>query len=110
MQRELQLKRLFKFQMKKLTNIFVSLFYLGYIRRWPGTIASFASIIFFFGIYRIDILGTEILIIFFVLTFIVSLYFINKFSHFTKTQDSGIIVIDEFLVYFYLYFFDYIYL
>ena len=96
--------------MKIITNIFVSLFYSGYFKIWPGTFASFISIVILFPIVEYDILSKEIFIIVFFLIFILSLYFINQFSSYTKSHDSSIIVIDEFLgVYLIFIFYDFVF-
>ena len=96
--------------MKILTNIFVSLFYSGYVKKWPGTFASLLSIVLLFPIIKSNIISIEIFILVFILIFILSLFFINKFSQLSKTHDSGIIVIDEFLgIYLIFIFYDFIY-
>ena len=96
--------------MKKLTNIFVSLFYTGYLTKWPGTLASILSIIVLFSIIKLNFISIKIFILVFVIIFILSLYFINKFSNLYKTHDSNIIVIDEFLgIYLIFIFYDFIY-
>ena len=92
--------------MKILTNIFVSLFYTGYIKIVPpGTFASFISILLIYPIIEYKLLDIKILVFLFVLTFILSIYFINKFSSYTGTHDSGKIVIDEFLGIFLIFIF-----
>jgi phosphatidylglycerophosphatase A len=96
--------------MKILTNIFVSLFYSGYLKKWPGTFASLLSIVLLFPIIKLNIISIEIFILVFILIFILSLFFINQFSKLSKTHDSGIIVIDEFLgIYLIFIFYDFIY-
>ena len=96
--------------MKILTNIFISLFYSGYVKKWPGTFASLLSIVLLFPIIKLNIISIEIFILVFILIFILSLFFINQFSQLSKTHDSGIIVIDEFLgIYLIFIFYDFIY-
>tara|TARA_B100001029_G_C14588498_1_gene197747 strand:- start:31 stop:504 length:474 start_codon:yes stop_codon:yes gene_type:complete len=96
--------------MKILTNIFVSLFYSGYLKKWPGTFASLLSIVLLFPIIKLNIISIEIFILVFILIFILSLFFINQFSQLSNTHDSGIIVIDEFLgIYLIFIFYDFIY-
>ncbi len=110
MEKGLQLKQLFKFQMNFITNIFVSLFYSGYFKIWPGTFASIISIIVLYPIIEFKILSSEIFILIFFLIFVFALYFIKRFSNNTKTHDSSIIVIDEFLgIYLILIFYDLIF-
>ncbi len=83
--------------MNTFTNIFVSLFYFGYFKKWPGTVASIVSIIIIFPIIEFNIVSKIILIIFFIITFTLSLFLINKYSINNKSHDSKEIVIDEFL-------------
>ena len=96
--------------MKVLTNIFVSLFYSGYFRIWPGTFGSLISIFILFPIVHFELVSYNLFVIFFIFLFILSIYFINNYSFYTKTHDSGKIVIDEFLgIYFILIFYESIY-
>ncbi len=96
--------------MKTLTNIFVSLFYSGYFKSGPGTFASLMSIIILFPIIEFELISIEYFIGIFILIFLLSIFFINKFSYYNKSHDSGIIVIDEFLgIYLIFIFYDLIY-
>ena len=94
--------------MIKLANFFVSLSFTGYIKLIPpGTFASFLSIVVLFPIVEYKIISLEIFAIVFIVIFLLSLFFINKFSAHTQSHDSKIIVIDEFLgVYLILIFYD----
>ena len=94
--------------MIKLANFFVSLSFIGYIKVIPpGTFASFLSIVILFPIVEYKIISLEIFVAIFIVIFLLSLFFINKFSLHTHSQDSKIIVIDEFLgVYLILIFYD----
>ena len=94
--------------MIKLANFFVSLSFVGYIKLIPpGTFASFLSIVILFPIVEYEIISLKIFIAIFILIFLLSLFFINKFSSFTQSHDSKIIVIDEFLgIYLILIFYD----
>lgn len=97
--------------MRKITNIFVSLFYSGYFKTYPGTFGSFISILILFPVIKYKFLSFEIFIIFFLLIFTLSLFFISKFSTYTKSHDSGFIVIDEFLgIYIIFIFYDYVFI
>ena len=94
--------------MIKFTNLFVSLFYSGYIKIIPsGTFGSFISIMILFPLIIFNIISLELFILGFIIIFLLSLYFIKKFSSYNKSHDSKIIVIDEFLgIYFILIFFE----
>ena len=96
--------------MKKITNIFVSLFYSGYVKYLPGTFGSIISILILYPILKLNIVSINLFICFFILIFIFSLFFINKYSKYSNSHDSSIIVIDEFLgIYFIFIFYDFIY-
>ena len=94
--------------MMNLTNLFVSLFYSGYIKTLPsGTFGSFISILILFPLIEFNIISLELFILGFIVIFLLSLYFIKKFSLHNKSHDSKIIVIDEFLgIYLILIFYD----
>ncbi len=94
--------------MIKLANFFVSLSFAGYIKIIPpGTYASFLSIVVLFPIVEYKIISLEIFVVFFIVFFLLSLFFISQFSSSTKSHDSKIIVIDEFLgIYLILLFYD----
>ena len=84
--------------MINLTNLFVSLFYSGYIKVLPsGTFGSFISILILFPLIEFNIISLELFILGFIIIFLLSLYFIKEFSSYTQSHDSKIIVIDEFL-------------
>ena len=91
-----------------LTNLFVSLFYSGYIKVLPsGTFGSFISMLILFPLIEFNIVSLELFILGFIIIFLLSLYFIKKFSLHNKSHDSKIIVIDEFLgIYLILIFYD----
>ena len=91
-----------------LTNFFVSLFYSGYIKVLPsGTFGSFISMLILFPLIEFNIISLELFILGFIIIFLLSLYFIKKFSLHNKSHDSKIIVIDEFLgIYLILIFYD----
>ena len=87
------------------TNIFVSIFYIGYIRYAPGTWGSLASLGIIFFLFNIINIPLSILIILFVFLFFLSNYLINFFSSITNSHDSKHIVIDEFLGIFFIFLF-----
>ena len=87
------------------TNIFVSIFYIGYIRYAPGTWGSLASLGIIFFLFNIINISLSILIILFVFLFFLSNYLINYFSSITNSHDSKHIVIDEFLGMFFIFLF-----
>ena len=97
--------------MKNITNIFVSLFYSGYLKKWPGTFGSIISILILYPIVEYKLIGTQFFTTMFILLFFLSIFFIEYYSKYTDTHDSGKIVIDEFLgIYFIFLFYDLIYI
>ncbi len=97
--------------MKILTNIFVSIFFIGYIKFASGTWGSLASIIIIFPIIKFTSLSFEILVGVFIILFFISNFFINYFSQITETYDSKYIVIDELLgIFIILIFYDFIFI
>ena len=97
--------------MKKITKIFVSLFYIGYFKLSPGSIGSLLSILILFPFFWLEIFSYKFLIFFFIFTFILSIYFINLYSNQNSSHDAKEIIIDEFAgIYFIFLFYDYIFL
>ena len=96
--------------MKKITKIFISLFYIGYFKLSPGSIGSLLSILILFPFFWLEIFSYKFLIFFFIFTFILSIYFINLYSNQNSSHDAKEIIIDEFAgIYFILLFYDYIF-
>jgi len=97
--------------MKIFTKIFVSIFFVGYIKFASGTWGSLAAILILYPIIKYTILSLEVLIIIFIILFFISNLFINFFSNFTNSNDSKHIVIDELLgIFIILIFYDFIFI
>ena len=97
--------------MKIFTKIFVSIFYVGYIKFASGTWGSLAAILILYPFIKFTILSFEALIIVFIILFFISNLFINYFSNFTNSNDSKHIVIDELLgIFIILIFYDFIFI
>ena len=97
--------------MKIFTKLFVSIFYIGYIKYASGTWGSLASILILYPFIKIIVLPFEALIILFIILFFISNLFINYFSNFTNSNDSKHIVIDELLgIFSILIFYDLIFI
>ena len=93
--------------MKIITKLFVSIFYIGYIKFGSGTWGSLAAILILYPCIKFAIFSFETLIIIFIILFFISNFFINYFSNFTNSNDSKNIVIDEFLgIFIILIFYD----
>ena len=96
--------------MKIFTRIFVSIFYVGYIKYASGTWGSLAAILIIFPIIKFTSLSLGILITVFIILFFISNLFINYFSKITNSSDSKHIVIDELLgIFIILIFYDFIF-
>ena len=91
--------------MKKIINIYISLFYVGYIKFASGTLGSLISIIILYPFIKNEFFSLNILIIFFFFIIIISLLFIEIYSKQTQTYDSTTIVIDEFIGIFFIFIF-----
>ena len=97
--------------MKIFTKLFVSIFYIGYIKFASGTWGSLAAIIILYPCIKFAILSFELFIFAFIILFYISNLFINFFSNYTNSNDSKHIVIDELLgIFFILIFYDFIFI
>ncbi len=97
--------------MKIFTKIFVSIFYIGYIKFASGTWGSLASIIILYPFIKFNVLSFAALIIVFITLFFISNFFINYFSNFTNSNDSKHIVIDELLgIFIIMVFYDFVFI
>ena len=97
--------------MKIFTKLFVSIFYIGYIKFASGTWGSLAALLILYPCIKFALLSFETLIIIFIILFFISNLFINFFSNFTNSNDSKHIVIDELLgIFIILIFYDFIFI
>jgi len=97
--------------MKKLTKLFLSIFFVGYINFAPGTWGSLASIVIIFLLFNFLSPSLLILILTFIIVFFISNFLINYFSSFENSHDSKHIVIDEFLgIFFIFFFYDFVFI
>ncbi len=97
--------------MKNFTKLFISVFFVGYIKFAPGTLGTLISLLIMYILLNILALPLLTLVIIFIFLFLISIYFINFFSSITNSYDSQHIVIDEFLGVFMVFlFYDLIFL
>ena len=97
--------------MKIFTKLFVSIFFVGYIKFASGTWGSLAALLILFPIIKFSPLSFSGLIIIFIILFFISNLSINYFSNFTNSKDSKHIVIDELLgIFSILIFYDLIFI
>ena len=93
------------------TKLFVSIFYIGYIKFASGTWGSLAAILLLYPCIKFSILPFEGLIVLFIILFYISNQCINFFSNFTNSNDSKHIVIDELLgIFIILIFYDFVFI
>tara|TARA_S200000501_G_C20313266_1_gene521104 strand:+ start:89 stop:562 length:474 start_codon:yes stop_codon:yes gene_type:complete len=97
--------------MKLFTKLFVSIFFVGYIKFASGTWGSLAALLILFPIVKFTPLSFDGLVIIFIILFFISNLCINYFSNFTNSKDSKHIVIDELLgIFSILIFYDLIFI
>ena len=97
--------------MKIFTKLFVSIFFVGYIKFASGTWGSLAALLILFPIVKFTPLSFDGLVIIFIILFFISNLCINYFSNFTNSNDSKHIVIDELLgIFSILIFYDLIFI
>ena len=97
--------------MKIFTKLFVSIFFVGYIKFASGTWGSLAALLILFPIVKFTPLSFDGLVIIFIILFFISNLCINYFSNFTNSKDSKHIVIDELLgIFSILIFYDLIFI
>ncbi len=82
---------------KKINFLFVTLFGIGRIRKIPGSIASLATILFLFFLFHVINIDPNIILIFLIIIFFISLYSVNIFIKHLDDKDPKEIVIDEFI-------------
>ena len=93
--------------MYNFVKLFISLFGIGFSKIAPGTIGSFATLIFFY--FFIEKISIFQFIIIFLVIFFMSIKLIEYYHDFSNKVDPSEIIIDEFLgIVFILIFYDYI--
>ena len=81
----------------KIIFLFVTLFGLGKIKKIPGSFASLATTLFLFFIFHILKISPNIILIFVIVIFFISLYAVNYFIKNLENKDPKEVVIDEFI-------------
>ena len=87
--------QLYKLKMNKISQIFSTLFFIGYVKWAPGTIASLFSLIIIFILH--NIVNKNELIILFICILLMAIICIKVYSKSINKHDAKEIVIDEFL-------------
>ncbi len=83
--------------MNKINFLFVTLFGIGKLKKIPGSYASLATTIFLFFLFHILKFSPNVVLIFVIIVFLVSLYSINIFVKNLDNKDPKEVVIDEFI-------------
>jgi len=83
--------------LNKINFLFVTLFGIGKIKNIPGSFASLATTIFLFFLFHILRISPNIILIFLVVVFFISLYSVNIFIRNLDNKDPKEVVIDEFI-------------
>ncbi len=81
----------------KINFLFVTLFGIGKIKKIPGSIASLVTTLFLFFLFHILNISPNIVLIFVIVIFFISLYAINIFIKDLENKDPKEVVIDEFI-------------
>ena len=82
---------------KTINYLIVTFFGLGTIRYAPGTITSLVTTIFFYSLFHIINLSSNIILIIFILIFIYSFYAVSAYIKNNENKDPKEVVIDEFI-------------
>ena len=73
------------------------MFGIGKIKKIPGSIASLATTLFLFFLFHVLIASPNIVLIFIMIIFLISLYSVNIFIKNLENKDPKEVVIDEFI-------------
>ena len=77
--------------------LFVTIFGIGKITKFPGTFGSFFTITFLFILFHVFNLSAVVILIFLVVIFIYSFQAISVYIKENKNKDPNEIIIDEFI-------------
>jgi len=83
--------------MNSVNFLFVTLFGIGKLKKIPGSYASLATTIFLFFLFHILNISPNIVLIFIIIVFFISLYAVNIFIKDLDNKDPKEVVIDEFI-------------
>ena len=89
------LSQLFKLKMNKISQIFSTLFFIGYVKWAPGTIGSLFSLIIIILLH--NIVNKNEFVILFICILLMATICIKIYSKSVNKHDAKEIVIDEFL-------------
>ena len=99
--------QLYKLKMNKISQIFSTLFFIGYVKWAPGTFGSIFSLIII--IFLHNIVNKNEFIVLFICIFLMATICIKIYSKSVNKHDAKEIVIDEFLGIYLIIIFSYDY-
>ena len=82
---------------KNINYLFISLLGIGSLSKIPGSIASLVTTIFLFFIFHFLKISPNIILVFVIVFFFISLYSVNIYIKNLDDKDPKVIVIDEFI-------------
>ena len=81
----------------KVNFLFVTLFGIGKNKKIPGSIASLVTVLFLFFLFHIINIDPNIILIFLIIIFFLSLYAVKIFIKDLDNKDPKEVVVDEFI-------------
>ena len=81
----------------KVIFLFVTLFYIGKIKKIPGSVASLVTILFLFFLFHILNISPNFVLFSIIIVFFIALYAVNVFIKHLTHKDPKEVVIDEFI-------------
>ena len=82
---------------KYLNTLFVTMFGLGKIPKFPGTVGSLATVIILYSFFHILNTSTKIILIILITIFIVSFFSVASYIKDAENKDPKEVIIDEFI-------------
>ena len=82
---------------KYLNTLFVTMFGLGKIPKFPGTVGSLATVIILYSFFHILNTSTKIILIILITIFIVSFFSVASYIKNAENKDPKEVIIDEFI-------------
>ena len=83
--------------LNKINFLFVTLFWIGKIKKVPGSFASLATALFLFFLFHVLNASPNLVLFSVIIIFFISLYAINIFIKDLTNKDPKEVVIDEFI-------------
>ena len=83
--------------LNKINFLFISLFGIGKIKKFPGTFASLATTLFLFFLFHILNVSPNIILFSVIIIFLISFYAVNIYIKDLSNKDPKEVVIDEFI-------------